>query len=127
MDWIFYGLLAVVVLFFLKNMLPVKGLEQLSPDELKERLKKPGSYVLLDVREPFEYRRGHIPGFSNLPLGQLRQSCPNVDPSKHVILTCQSGMRSRQAAKILLKNGVKEVSHLQTGMSGWTGRVEVKR
>ncbi|MEJ8543679.1 rhodanese-like domain-containing protein [Brevibacillus borstelensis] len=117
MDWVIYAAMDAVMLFFIKSMLPVKGLKQLSPEELKELMKKPGSHVFLDVREPFEYQRGHIPGFANVPLGQLKHRCQKVDPANHVVLTCQSGTRSRQAAKILRKNGVGQVSHLRTGRS----------
>jgi rhodanese-related sulfurtransferase len=119
MDWIGYGLLAVILFLFIKQMLPMKGLKNLSSEEVKELLKKPKEYTFIDVREVHEYNSGHIKGFKNIPLSQLNQRLHEIDRNKPIVLTCRSGNRSRVAAKILIKNKFTNLSHLKTGIAGW--------
>lgn len=123
MEWISYLFLAGFVIFMISKRLPVKGLKNLTPDDVKQLLKNSQGHVFVDVREPFEYKRGYIKGFQNIPLSVLRERIHDLDASKPVVLTCQTGMRSRQAAKLLRKQGFTNISHLQTGMSGWNGNV----
>ncbi|KEO81401.1 rhodanese-like domain-containing protein [Tumebacillus flagellatus] len=123
MQWWMYLLYALLLWFVISRLLPVRGLTNLTTAEVQERLKKPKDFVFVDVREVGEYRAGHIPGFQNIPLSQLRTRVGEIDSSKPVILTCQSGMRSKQAAKTLHKHGFRNLSHLKTGMSGWNGNV----
>jgi len=44
-----------------------------------------GSYTLLDVREPEEYEEGHIPGALLIPLSELPDRLPEIDPQKPVL------------------------------------------
>lgn len=121
MGWIGYGILGVVVLLFIKQMFPMKGLRNLSSEDVKGLLSKAKEYSFIDVREVHEYKAGYIKGFKNIPLSQFSQRLGEIDRNKPVVLTCRGGNRSRQAAKILMKSGFTDVSHLQTGVSGWSG------
>ena len=67
-----------------------------STNELKSRLNQDA--VLLDVRTPSEYRSGHIRGAKNVPLNRISQYEAKGKQPHYII--CQSGMRSKQAAKI---------------------------
>ena len=80
--------------------------------------------VLLDVREPDEYRRGHMPGAKNLPVYQLDKA-PSVIKNKGtpVFVYCQSGSRSYQAAGILKQMGYTNVKTLG-GINSYSGRLE---
>ena len=64
-----------------------------------------GSVTLLDTRTAGEYRRGHIDGFVNIPVDELRQRLGELDKSKPVYVICQSGLRSYIACRILSGNG----------------------
>ncbi|HBI03641.1 MAG TPA: sulfurtransferase [Paenibacillaceae bacterium] len=121
MNWIGYALLGVVVLLFIKQMFPMKGLKDLSSEEVSDLLKKPKDFAFIDVREVHEYKSGHIKGFKNIPLSQLSQRLNEIDGNKQIVLTCRSGNRSRTAAKILMKNKFPNLAHLKTGISGWSG------
>lgn len=123
MQWLMYALYALLLWFVLSRLLPVRGLTNLTSSDVQERLKQPKSCTFLDVREVGEYKAGHIKGFQNIPLSQLGRRIGEIDASKPIILTCQSGMRSKQAAKVLRRQGLRNVSHLKTGMSGWNGNV----
>lgn len=68
-------------------------------------LPRDGSVQLLDVRTVGEYERGHIEGFTNIPVDSLRDNLGELDPSKPVYVICQSGVRSYIASRILTQRG----------------------
>ena len=70
-----------------------------------DKLPKDGSVTLLDTRTVGEYQRGHIEGFYNIPVDELRERLDEVDPGKPVYVICQSGLRSYIASRILEGNG----------------------
>ena len=68
-------------------------------------LPRDGSVTLLDTRTVREYGRGHIDGFANIPVDELRERLGELDKSKPVYVICQSGLRSYIACRILAGNG----------------------
>ena len=64
-----------------------------------------GSVTLLDTRTVGEYRRGHIDGFVNIPVDELRERLDEIEAGKPVYVICQSGLRSYIACRILAGNG----------------------
>ena len=60
-----------------------------------------GSVTLLDTRTPGEYAAGHIDGFHNIPVDELRERLEEITPGKPVYVICQSGLRSYIATRIL--------------------------
>lgn len=70
-----------------------------------EQIKKNHAVILLDTRTPFEYVRGHLEGFINIPIDELRQRLGELSPHKIIYVMCQSGMRSYLACRILSQNG----------------------
>ena len=70
-----------------------------------ETLPRDGSVTLLDTRTVREYGRGHIDGFANIPVDELRERLDELDKSKPVYVICQSGLRSYIACRILSGNG----------------------
>ena len=64
-----------------------------------------GSVTLLDTRTPGEFRRGHIEGFRNIPVDELRERLDEIEQGKPVYVICQSGLRSYIACRILSGNG----------------------
>ncbi|SDT80829.1 rhodanese-like domain-containing protein [Actinoplanes derwentensis] len=75
--------------------------------------------MLLDVREPAEWRAGHAPRARHIPLGQLTARLAEVPADRSVITVCRSGARSRQAAVLLARDG-RQVHNLTGGMGAWT-------
>ena len=78
-----------------------KGLVKQWYAEQAEQLPRDGSVTLLDVRTREEFSCGHIDGFVNIPVDELRERMGEIDPEKTVYLICQSGLRSYIAARIL--------------------------
>ena len=64
-----------------------------------------GSVILLDTRTPQEYEGGHIEGFRNIPVDELRDRLDEVERGKPVYVICQSGLRSYIACRILAGHG----------------------
>ena len=64
-----------------------------------------GSVTLLDTRTVGEYNRGHIDGFKNIPVDELRERLNEVEKGKPVYVICQSGLRSYIATRMLEGNG----------------------
>ena len=73
--------------------------------EEEETLPRDGSITLLDTRTPIEYSKGHVNGFINIPVDELRERIDELDKSKPVYVICQSGLRSYIASRILMGNG----------------------
>ena len=70
-----------------------------------ESLQKDDNVTRLDTRTPAEYSRGHVEGFINIPVDELRERISELDSSKPVYVICQSGLRSYIACRILMQNG----------------------
>ena len=83
----------------IKNGL-VKQFEYKDLNRLKEE-----DNILLDTRTKEEYTRGHVEGFINIPLDDLRVSLDLLPKDKKVYVMCQSGLRSYIATRILMQNG----------------------
>ena len=75
-----------------------------------------GSATLLDVRTEGEYRRGHLNGFRNIPLDDLREHLDELERDKPVYVNCQTGLRSYLACRLLTQYGFS-CSHLSGGYS----------
>lgn len=89
--------------FMIENI--SKGyLKQFFWDEL-DTLPMDGSAVLLDTRTKEEFDGGHIDGFLNIPVDELRERLGELETGKPVYVICQSGLRSYIACRILMQHG----------------------
>jgi rhodanese-related sulfurtransferase len=85
-----------------------------------------GAHVI-DVRQPDEWDRGHIPEATLVPLDGLYSfgralKDLNISEDEDVIFVCASGNRSASASEIALVAGFNKVYNLANGMNGWVGR-----
>lgn len=93
----------------------------ITTEEVKEILdNKNENYVLIDVREDYEFNEGHIPGAVNIPLGNIDSI--TYSTSRTIIVYCKSGNRSNEAA-IKLKNMGYNVKDMG-GILNWTYEIE---
>ena len=104
--------------------------EQLSDSELQQLLaaRKEGKieFILIDVREPFEYEMAHIePTDMLLPTSQFQQWFPEIQnlKEKNIIIYCRTGNRSYQVQQFLKEQGFKVVGNLQYGIVDYSGKV----
>ncbi len=89
---------------FMVDNLADGRLKQFFWDEV-DALPRDGSITLLDTRTPGEYARGHIDGFVNLPLDELRERLEEIPRDRPVYIHCQTGLRSYVACRILAQHG----------------------
>lgn len=89
--------------FIIDNI--AKGLVRQWYAEEADALPRDGSVILLDVRTAEEYEHGHIDGFINIPVDELRDRLTELDRKKPVYIICQSGLRSYIADRILTGYG----------------------
>ena len=85
---------------------------------IAEILQNPGEYILIDVRERDEWDAGFIPGAIHFPLSVMKSSLknfPKPDATKKMVTYCKSGLRSKEAIRILEKSGFLRVYHLSGG------------
>ena len=100
------------------------GISQWMSVDVKERMKSQQSLQIIDVRQPGEFRSGHIPGAKLIPLGELPVRYKEIDPHVESVIVCASGGRSSTACQMLGSVGYAKVYNLLGGMSAWDGHVE---
>ncbi|HUS25571.1 MAG TPA: rhodanese-like domain-containing protein [Candidatus Binatia bacterium] len=114
---------AIVVLVILNEMSgALTGDRRVTPLEAV-RLINDRNAVVLDLRAPAEYKRGHILHAVNLPHGKLDERLAEVTKEKErpVVLVCALGGVAPQAAHRLKRAGLAEVYSLKGGLNGWLG------
>jgi rhodanese-related sulfurtransferase len=79
---------------------------------------EPGA-VLVDVREPHEWRSGHARGATHIPMAQLPASLDQLPRTAPVYLICATGNRSRNAAAFLRKQGFSRPVNVRGGTAAW--------
>jgi rhodanese-related sulfurtransferase len=77
--------------------------------------------LLLDVREPEEFKAGHAPNAKLIPLGQLSSRLPEIAAykDKPIVVMCRSGHRSAMAVSQLRDAGYTQVSNVKGGIRAW--------
>ncbi len=106
MDWLFGG--------------SGSRIPAISVQDAWERLsKEQDPPVLVDVRETWEFGRGHARGARNIPLGQVMQRLKEIPKDRDVLLICQSGNRSGNAAHALMQAGYTRIFNVSGGTNAW--------
>ena len=107
----------------------LQHIDELFPWDLSEELEQGQQLLLVDISEPYEYARLHIPGSINVPRGVLEsaseydyeETVPELAAGRDrdIVLICRSGNRSALAACTLQQMGFTKVRSLKTGLRGW--------
>lgn len=93
---------------------------ELTPSQVKEALDK-GDIVLVDVREPYEWEAGRIPGAMHIELERLASRAGDVPTDRPVVFMCRLGVRSAMAMQAFRASGW-DAYHLGGGIQGWADR-----
>jgi rhodanese-related sulfurtransferase len=104
---------------FLSKLFSGTQINHVSPSEAQSKLSEKPKPFLLDVRQPEEFRSGHIPGAKLIPLGELSSRLKELPKNQEIICVCQSGSRSQSATRQLAGAGYN-VINLRGGMIGWS-------
>lgn len=91
--------------------------------ELKKELESGQKLLLLDVREPAEFKEGHIKGAMNISVSELPKRAGELprEKSLKIVAYCATGRRSAYAAMFLRVYGYGDVRSLASGFKGWAG------
>ena len=97
---------------------------EIQPAQLAARIAHGENLEIIDVREPYEWQIGHIPGARLVPLDRIQQEIPHLDKTRETILYCKVGARSMYAAQQLAEAGVADVRNLAGGIIRWIDDVD---
>lgn len=100
--------------------LPVGTLPNVTAEELAERLAREPDLVVLDVREPVEWRDGHVPHARHIPMRQVAERLDEIPRDRWVAVTCAGGARSSLVGSFLLAHGFTDLVNVWGGMTAWT-------
>jgi molybdopterin/thiamine biosynthesis adenylyltransferase/rhodanese-related sulfurtransferase/molybdopterin converting factor small subunit len=92
--------------------------------ELKEKIDRGDKFVLIDVREPHEYKICSILGARLIPLGEFPQHVGEFNPEDDIVIHCRSGMRSAKACNVLRQAGFGHVRNVVGGILAWADKVD---
>lgn len=96
--------------------------DEITPQEVNEKLESDDDFILLDVREKDEWNAARINGAQYLGKGIIEREIENEVPAvdKELVLYCGGGYRSALAADNLQKMGYTDVKSLKGGFRAWT-------
>ncbi len=97
---------------------------EIDPIEVKQKLDRGDKFVLIDVREPHEYKICNIPGAKLIPLGEFPKHVNEFDPEADIVIHCRSGVRSAKACNVLRHAGFQHVRNMVGGILAWSDKVD---
>lgn len=100
-------------------------MRELGPRELQRHLRTAEAPpLLLDVREPWEYRICHLDDSKLVPMGQVPNSLDQLDPSQGIVVICHHGVRSAYVGQFLEHRGFSKVINLRGGLDAWARELD---
>lgn len=99
--------------------LSVATIPQIAVDELKHWQDEKRDVQIVDVRQPGEYRNGHVPGAISAPLAHVAEQASSFDPNRQTAVICAGGYRSSAATGILARRGFRNLFNVIGGTSAW--------
>ena len=99
--------------------------QQITPQEAKKIMDSDEEYIILDVREQYEFDHGHIAGSILIPYTEIENKAKEMLPDKDklILVYCRSGRRSKIASKSLAKLGYTNIKEFG-GIIDWEGELE---
>ena len=98
----------------------------ITPNQLKGMIDENKRFILLDVREQWEYEIVHIEGATLIPLGELPRRFREITHGIEIVVYCHWGMRSLDAAFLLQQLGFKSVKSLVGGIDQWAEEIDTQ-
>jgi len=97
---------------------------EISVAELQTKKKAGESFLLIDVREPWEYQLCRIEGAKLMPMGTIPANLQQLDGDEKVICYCHHGQRSLEVAAWLRTQGVEQAQSLAGGIDRWSSEAD---
>jgi glyoxylase-like metal-dependent hydrolase (beta-lactamase superfamily II)/rhodanese-related sulfurtransferase len=99
--------------------LPLATVEQISVEELRQRIEEESVQMVLDVRRPPEWNGGHVEGAIHMPLNHLIESALSLNRDSKVAVMCAGGYRSSIGCSLLEQLGFRSISNVSGGFTAW--------
>ena len=116
-QWMLVSLLLALLGLFMWNENRRAG-SSLSVHQLTHQVNNANALVV-DLREPKEFREGHVVDALNIPYAKLAERMADLDKTRPLVLVDKMGQHSAAAGRTLMQAGY-QVSRLNGGMSEWT-------
>ena len=101
----------------------INTMNEISVQELKEKIDKGEDFQLIDVREDFEYETSNLGG-KLIPLGGILIESDKIAKDKDVVIMCRSGKRSAMAIQQLEQQGFTNLYNLYGGILAWAEDID---
>lgn len=99
-------------------------MQEVSPQQLSERLAAGERIVLLDVREADEVALAHLPGALHIPMGEVPSRLHELDADQEIAVFCHHGIRSANVVQFLVQRDFARVVNLRGGIDAWSLTVD---
>jgi rhodanese-related sulfurtransferase len=96
-------------------------ISEISPEELQARLARGDQVVVVDLRQPWEYEAGHIPGAVSLFIEEVPMRLAELPTDRDIVLQCWHGHTSLDVAAYVIQQGwsASRIASLSGGIAGW--------
>lgn len=120
-NWYLFAALAVIVVMLIAEPIirQASGVKSVSVLEMPQLTRDKS--IIVDVSEPADFKKSHIPDAVNHPAKFLSKDSKPIEKhkNKNVILVCRMGNKSQSVAKHLIKSGFEKVYVVNGGMAAW--------
>ena len=100
---------------------------EITAEQVKAKLDSGNTFLLLDVREPWEFETARIEGAKLMPMGDVpSRAHQELDPEEHIVVLCHHGVRSLSVTNWLRQQGFERVQSVRGGIDGWARTVDPK-
>jgi len=97
---------------------------EITVSELQKKIKAGDSFLLIDVREPWEYETCRIEGAQLIPMRNIPANLQQLDVDQDVICYCHHGQRSLDVAAWLRAQGIESAQSLAGGIDRWSLEID---
>ncbi len=98
---------------------------ELNPDAVSNLRKNGDSFILLDVREPWECDAAQIFGSTHIPMGDIpSRAHQELDPDDHIVVVCHHGVRSLSVTNWLRQQGFDRAQSMRGGIDAWSRQID---
>jgi sulfur-carrier protein adenylyltransferase/sulfurtransferase len=101
-----------------------ENIAELSPQDLSDKMKSDEDFLLIDVREEYEWEICHIEGAKLIPLRMIKDVEKTLAKDKDLVLYCHHGMRSLSALETLRSCGFSRLLNLTGGIAAWGDEID---
>ena len=110
---------------FVSVLMKKRGYKSISGKELSNLINRNNDLVIIDVRDLDEYNLGHLPQSMNMPLDNFNYNLNNLYYYRNtpILVYCQKGIRSSEAADILVNQGFTKVYTIKGGLNNYKGKL----